>query len=435
MCWLPGGRGAGTCRLWAAGERGCAGSRAAGEQGLPALGGREAGTCRLLGGWGAGTCRLWAAGKQGRAGSWAAGERGLAGSWAAGERGLAGSWAAGERGLAGSGRPGSRDVPAPVAGERKPKTKRAKRFLEKREPKLSENIKNAMLIKGGNANSAVTQVLRDVDDRPGPGPPPSSLSAWELGCRPRPAVLVTVCGVIGGTIGPLLTPALAWHRLLTCSTIPLWSRSCQGPLGSAVLPLPPPARATSPMPAMFRATSWWSAHIIEFFSKKSDCSLFMFGSHNKKRPNNLVIGRMYDYHVLDMIELGIEKFVSLKDIKNSKCPEGTKPMLIFAGNDFDVTEDYRRLKSLLIGKLLRLPHWQLGAGPARPSCRSCRPCRKLAMALKSFCRLAHITWLLRSRLEALISKMVACERYCLMLSHQPQLLQLLLLKAQAEEGL
>ncbi|PNJ39090.1 RPF2 isoform 3, partial [Pongo abelii] len=87
---------------------------------------------------------------------------------------------------------------------------------------------------------------------------------------------------------------------------------------------------------------------LEFFSKKSDCSLFMFGSHNKKRPNNLVIGRMYDYHVLDMIELGIENFVSLKDIKNSKCPEGTKPMLIFAGDDFDVTEDYRRLKSLLI---------------------------------------------------------------------------------------
>jgi hypothetical protein len=37
----------------------------------------------------------------------------------------------------------------------------------------------------------------------------------------------------------------------------------------------------------------------------------MFGSHNKKRPNNLVIGHMYDYHVLDLIELGIEKFVSL----------------------------------------------------------------------------------------------------------------------------
>ncbi|XP_036104912.1 ribosome production factor 2 homolog isoform X1 [Molossus molossus] len=157
---------------------------------------------------------------------------------------------------------------------RKPKTKRAKRFLEKREPKLSENIKNAMLIKGGNANLTVTQVLRDV------------------------YALKKPYGV-------------------------LYKKK----------------NITRPFEDQ---TS------LEFFSKKSDCSLFLFGSHNKKRPNNLVIGRMYDYHVLDMIELGIEKFVSLKDIKNSKCPEGTKPMLIFAGNDFDVTEDYRRLKSLLI---------------------------------------------------------------------------------------
>ncbi|KAL1766718.1 ribosome production factor 2-like [Sigmodon hispidus] len=44
----------------------------------------------------------------------------------------------------------------------KPKTKRAKRILEKREPKVSENIKNAMLIKEGNANATVTQALRDV---------------------------------------------------------------------------------------------------------------------------------------------------------------------------------------------------------------------------------------------------------------------------------
>ncbi|XP_020661016.1 ribosome production factor 2 homolog isoform X1 [Pogona vitticeps] len=156
----------------------------------------------------------------------------------------------------------------------KPKTKRAKRFLEKREPKLTENTKNAMLIKGGNASSAVTEVLKDI-----------------YALKKPFAVLYKKKNI----------------------TRPFEDQTS-----------------------------------LEFFSKKSDCSLFLFGSHNKKRPNNLIIGRMYDYHVLDMVELGIEKFVPLKDIKSSKCPEGTKPMLIFAGDAFDISEEHRRLKSLLI---------------------------------------------------------------------------------------
>ncbi|XP_044146710.1 ribosome production factor 2 homolog [Bufo gargarizans] len=99
---------------------------------------------------------------------------------------------------------------------------------------------------------------------------------------------------------------------------------------------------------------------LEFFSKKSDCSLFVFGSHNKKRPNNLIFGRMFDFHVLDMIELGLEKFVALQDVKSAKCPEGTKPLLIFAGDAFEINEDYRRLKSLLI---------DFFRGPAVPAIR------------------------------------------------------------------
>lgn len=86
---------------------------------------------------------------------------------------------------------------------------------------------------------------------------------------------------------------------------------------------------------------------LEFFSKKSDCSLFLFGSHNKKRPHNLIFGRMFDFHVLDMFELGIEKFVALKDIKINKCPEGTKPMLVFTGELFDTDNEHKRLKNLL----------------------------------------------------------------------------------------
>ena len=45
---------------------------------------------------------------------------------------------------------------------------------------------------------------------------------------------------------------------------------------------------------------------LEFFSQKNDASLFCVGTNSKKRPNNLVFVRMFDYQVLDMIELGIE---------------------------------------------------------------------------------------------------------------------------------
>ncbi|XP_067272726.1 ribosome production factor 2 homolog isoform X2 [Pseudorasbora parva] len=86
---------------------------------------------------------------------------------------------------------------------------------------------------------------------------------------------------------------------------------------------------------------------LEFFSKKSDCSLFLFGSHNKKRPNNLIFGRMFDFHVLDMFELGLERSVSLRDLKKDTCPVGTKPMLVFAGELFDTDREHQRLKNVL----------------------------------------------------------------------------------------
>uniref|UniRef100_A0A8D0AG92 Ribosome production factor 2 homolog n=1 Tax=Sander lucioperca TaxID=283035 RepID=A0A8D0AG92_SANLU len=158
---------------------------------------------------------------------------------------------------------------------KKPKTKRSKRFLENRAPKLAEDVKTAMIMKGGNTNQTVTQALKDI------------------------------------------VSSLMMHSVRQTS-----KKNITRPFEDS--------------------TS------LEFFSKKTDCSLFLFGSHNKKRPNNLVFGRLFDFHVLDMIEVGIEKYVSLSDIKNSKCPEGTKPMLVFAGEAFDSDIEYKRLKSLLI---------------------------------------------------------------------------------------
>ncbi|KAJ7363663.1 rRNA-binding ribosome biosynthesis protein rpf2 [Desmophyllum pertusum] len=87
---------------------------------------------------------------------------------------------------------------------------------------------------------------------------------------------------------------------------------------------------------------------LEFFSVRNDASLFLFGSHSKKRPHNLVIGRCFDGHILDMVELGIDKFISLNQIKAQKCSAETKPCLLFSGQAFENDAVHKRLKSILI---------------------------------------------------------------------------------------
>jgi ribosome production factor 2 len=43
----------------------------------------------------------------------------------------------------------------------------------------------------------------------------------------------------------------------------------------------------------------------------------MFCSHNKKRPNNVVIGRTYEHKVLDMVEMGVLDATSIEDVVGS----------------------------------------------------------------------------------------------------------------------
>ncbi|KXJ22791.1 ribosome production factor 2 homolog [Exaiptasia diaphana] len=87
---------------------------------------------------------------------------------------------------------------------------------------------------------------------------------------------------------------------------------------------------------------------LEFFSVKNDASLIAYGSHSKKRPHNLVLGRTFDGHVLDLIELGIDRFKTLQSFQTSKCTVGTKPCLLFSGELFETELEYKRLKNLLI---------------------------------------------------------------------------------------
>lgn len=87
---------------------------------------------------------------------------------------------------------------------------------------------------------------------------------------------------------------------------------------------------------------------LEFMTQKSDASHFVFGSNSKKRPNNLVFGRMFNGHLLDMFELGTENFKALEEFKGPKVSVGTKPMLIFAGDHFEQSKELGRLKNFFI---------------------------------------------------------------------------------------
>ncbi|XP_063242566.1 ribosome production factor 2 homolog isoform X1 [Bacillus rossius redtenbacheri] len=86
---------------------------------------------------------------------------------------------------------------------------------------------------------------------------------------------------------------------------------------------------------------------LEGFSKKHLSSLFVFGSHSKKRPHNLVLGRMYDYQLLDMVELGVKRYQGLQHFKNEKVAVGLKPCLLFVGELFQHAPTHLRLRSLL----------------------------------------------------------------------------------------
>jgi len=50
---------------------------------------------------------------------------------------------------------------------------------------------------------------------------------------------------------------------------------------------------------------------LQFFCERSDCPLFVLGQHSKKRPHNLVLGRLFNFQLLDMLELGIRSHTPL----------------------------------------------------------------------------------------------------------------------------
>ncbi|KAL5545930.1 hypothetical protein UlMin_005617 [Ulmus minor] len=89
---------------------------------------------------------------------------------------------------------------------------------------------------------------------------------------------------------------------------------------------------------------------LEFFSLKTDCSIFVFGFHSKKRPDNLVIGRTYDHHVYDLVEVGVQNFKPMEVFTYDKKITplmGSKPFICFVGEGFETAEELKHLKEVL----------------------------------------------------------------------------------------
>ncbi|KAJ8141944.1 hypothetical protein OXX80_002886 [Metschnikowia pulcherrima] len=88
------------------------------------------------------------------------------------------------------------------------------------------------------------------------------------------------------------------------------------------------------------------ASALEFFSEKNDCSLMVFSTHNKKRPNTLIFSRFFNHKVYDMIEMSVQSDPKLfKDFRKVTFPVGLKPMFTFNGPAFDSHPVFQQIKS------------------------------------------------------------------------------------------
>lgn len=92
---------------------------------------------------------------------------------------------------------------------------------------------------------------------------------------------------------------------------------------------------------------------VEFLCKANDSSLFAYGSHTKKRPHNLILGRTFDFQILDMLEMGIEPgsfkpMSSFEGTRKAIVRVGSKPMFVFQGSQFETNDDFGKFKSMIL---------------------------------------------------------------------------------------
>eukprot|EP01138_Halocafeteria_seosinensis_P000143 gb/GECG01000148.1/.p1 GENE.gb/GECG01000148.1/~~gb/GECG01000148.1/.p1 ORF type:complete len:318 (+),score=43.64 gb/GECG01000148.1/:1-954(+) len=87
---------------------------------------------------------------------------------------------------------------------------------------------------------------------------------------------------------------------------------------------------------------------VEFLCNKNDCGLFMTCSHTKKRPFNVIMGRLFNEHILDMVEFGLKAYSPLDEFTGLKAAIGAKPLFLFNGESWDTDLNLSNFKNFIL---------------------------------------------------------------------------------------
>lgn len=92
---------------------------------------------------------------------------------------------------------------------------------------------------------------------------------------------------------------------------------------------------------------------LEFMASKAQAGAFALASHSKKRPHNVVLGRMFDGRMLDCVELGVSAITPVQRFGGAAASvqAGNRPCVLFAGGGFDSDPALRAARSMLLDLL------------------------------------------------------------------------------------
>ena len=68
---------------------------------------------------------------------------------------------------------------------------------------------------------------------------------------------------------------------------------------------------------------------LEKMCKKYDAAFFVVGNNQKKRPNDVIFGRIFNEKAIDIVEFGVSDFEPLKILTEFEYSQ--TPVLIFQG--------------------------------------------------------------------------------------------------------